>query len=66
MRKVSKELFHTTEVNKLRLWGKILERAYVNEEGVTVSAVTNEDYAATGTTPKDTGGAIDYLNAVPG
>lgn len=66
VKKVAKELFHTTEVNKLRLWGRILERAYVNEEGVTVSAVTHEDYTATGTTPKDTGGAIDYLNAVPG
>lgn len=66
LRKVSKTLFHTTEVNKLRLWGRILERAYVNEEGVTVSAVNESDYKACGAGPKDTGGAIDYLNAVPG
>jgi len=64
--KIAKELFHTTPVNKLRLWGKILERTYVNEEGVTVSAVGQSDYASCGATSKDTGGAIDYLNAVPG
>ena len=66
VKKVAKELFHTTPVNKLRLWGRILERTYVNEEGVTVSAVNKEDYEAVGAGPDDTGGAIDYLNAVPG
>ena len=62
---VSKELFHTTPVNRLRLWGRILEKAYVNDEGVVVSAVNSEDYAATGAGSGDTGGAIDFLNAVP-
>jgi len=64
--RIAKELFHTTPANKLRLWGKILERAYVNEEGVTVSAVSWSDYESTGAGPRDTGGAIDYLNSVPG
>jgi phosphoesterase RecJ-like protein len=66
LQKISKELFHTTPVNKLRLWGRILERIYVNEEGVTVSAVNMNDYEAFGVSPKDTSGAIDFLNAVPG
>lgn len=66
VQKISKELFHTTPINKLRLWGRILERTYVNDDGVTVSAVGRVDYDATGATSKDTGGAIDYLNAVPG
>lgn len=66
LRRVSKELFHMTSVNKLRLWGRILSRAYVNEEGVVVSAVKGEDYLACGAEPGDTGGVIDYLNAVPG
>ncbi len=65
VQKISKELFHTTPVNKLRLWGKILERTYINDDGVTVSAVSKADYAATDSTSKDTGGVIDYLNAVP-
>lgn len=66
LKRVSKELFHTTPINRLRLWGKIWERAYVNEAGVTVSAVNKQDYDACGVTSQDTGGAIDYLNAVPG
>lgn len=65
VKKISRELFHTTPVNKLRLWGRILEKTYVNEEGVTVSAVSKPDYEACGASGRDTGGIIDYLNAVP-
>ena len=65
-RRSSKELFRTTPVNKLRLWGKILERAYVNEDGVVVSAANKHDYETSGASSKDTGGVIDLLNAVPG
>lgn len=66
VQKIAKELFHTTPVNKLRLWGRILERAYVNEDKVTVSAVGKNDYSVYNACSKDTGGAIDYLNSVPG
>ena len=66
LKRISKELFHTTPVNRLRLWGRILERAYVNEEGVTVSAVSRNDYDACEVVSKDTSGVIDYLNGVPG
>ena len=62
----AKELFHTTPVNKLRLWGRVMERAYVNEEGVTVSAVSKHDYSVCGASSHDTGGVIDFLNSVPG
>ncbi len=66
VQKISKELFHTTPVNKLRLWGRILERTYVNDDGVTVSAASRADYEATGASSNETGGVIDLLNAVPG
>ncbi len=66
VKKTAKELFHTTPVNKLRLWGRIMERAYVNDDGVTVSAVEQSDYEACKADSNDTGGVIDYLNAVPG
>lgn len=65
-RRTAKELFGTLPVNKMRLWGRILERAYVNEDGVVVSAANRLDYEASGTSSKDTGGVIDLLNAVPG
>ena len=66
IKRIAKELFHTTPVNKMRLWGRILERTYVNEEGVTVSAVNRHDYQVCEADSNDTGGVIDYLNAVPG
>lgn len=65
LQKITKELFHTTPINKLRLWGRILERTYMNEDGVTISAVGKSDYDACDTTSHDTGGVIDYLNSVP-
>lgn len=64
-KRIAKELFHTTPVNRLRLWGRIMERTYKNGEGVTVSAVGKDDYDACGVSSKDNGGVIDYLNAVP-
>ncbi len=66
LRRVVKELFYTRSVSKLKLLGRILEKTYINEEGVTVSAVGTEDYLACGADSQDTGGAIDYLNMVPG
>lgn len=66
VKKISKELFHTTSVNKLRLLGRIFERTYVNEEGVAVSVVNKADFEACGVESGSAGGAIDYLNAVPG
>src|SRR3989338_3947514 len=66
LKRIAKELFHTTPVNRLRLWGRILEKMHVNDEGVTISAVEKSDYEACQATSHDTGGAIDYLNAVPG
>lgn len=66
LRRISKELFHTTPVNKLRLLGRILERAHKNEDNVVISAVGQDDYKACETDSGDTGGAIDFLNAVPG
>ncbi|MBT3864968.1 bifunctional oligoribonuclease/PAP phosphatase NrnA [Candidatus Peregrinibacteria bacterium] len=65
-KRTAKELFHTTPLNKMRLWGRILERTYVNEDGVTVSAVNKHDYEVTDSVSGDTGGIIDFLNSVPG
>ncbi len=66
LRRISKELFHTTPVNKLRLLGRILERTHKNEDDVVVSAVGKDDYEACNTDSGDTGSAIDFLNAIPG
>lgn len=65
LRKIVKNLFRTTPIRKMRLWGRILERAFINDQGVTVSAVNASDYLACDASTKDTGGAIDFLNSVP-
>ncbi len=66
LRSVSKHLFHTMPVSRMRLLGRILERTNVNDENVTISAVNQDDYRACESTSKDTSGAVDFLNMVPG
>lgn len=65
-KKITKVLFHTTPVSQLKLWGRILTRAHLNDKGAVVSAVTEQDLEECNAKPEDTSGAIDYLNAVEG
>ena len=59
------KLFHTTPINQMKLWGRILNRARINKKNVVSSAVTKSDLQELGLTPKDISGVIDYLNSVP-
>jgi len=59
-------VFRTAEISTLRLWGRVLEKITVTDEGGAVSAVTEADFRATGADPSSLSGAIDYVNAVPG
>lgn len=59
-------VFRTASLSSLRLWGRVLEKISVTDEGGAVSAVTEGDFRATGADYSDLGGAIDYVNAVPG
>lgn len=59
-------VFRTASLSALKLWGRVLEKITVTEEGGAVSAVTEGDFRATGADYSDLGGAIDYVNAVPG
>ena len=63
--KISKRVFQTTSVSTLKLWGGIWQRAALAGDGSVVSSVTERDFRKTGARPKDTQGAIDYLNMVP-
>ncbi len=62
---IARAQFHTMPVQQLKLYGTILERAHVNEKGIAVSALTQEDFDTTGAEPDDTTGVIDYLNSIP-
>lgn len=59
-------VFRTAKVSTLKLWGRVLEKISLTDEGGAVSAVTKGDFAATGADQSELTGAIDYLNAVPG
>lgn len=59
-------VFRTAKLSTLKLWGRVLEKISVTEEGGAISAVTEGDFRATGADYSELAGAIDYVNAVPG
>jgi phosphoesterase RecJ-like protein len=59
-------VFRTAQLSTLRLWGRVLEKVTLTEEGGAISAVTEGDFRATGADYSALTGAIDYVNAVPG
>ena len=63
---IVKNVFRTAKLSTLRLWGRVLEKISVTEEGGAISALTEGDFVATGAEYSELTGAIDYVNAVPG
>ncbi len=59
-------VFRTGKISTLLLWGRVLEKISLTEEGGAISAVTEGDFRATGADYSELTGAIDYVNAVPG
>ncbi len=59
-------VFRSAKLSTLRLWGRVLEKISLTEEGGAISAVTEGDFRATGADYSELTGAIDYVNAVPG
>lgn len=59
-------VFRTAKLSTLKLWGRLLEKISLTDEGGAISAVTKGDFAATGAHYSELTGAIDYVNAVPG
>ncbi len=63
---IAKNLFRTTPLATMRVWGKALERATINEQGVVVTVLTNNDLMEVNARSEDIAGLVDFLNAVPG
>jgi len=59
-------IFRTAKLSTLKLWGRVLEKISITDEGAAISAVTEGDFRATGADYSELTGAIDYVNAVPG
>jgi phosphoesterase RecJ-like protein len=60
------QVLRSSKLSTLRLWGRVLEKITITEEAGAVSAVTEEDFQATGAEFSELTNAIDYLNAIPG
>ena len=65
LRLIRKHIFKTTKTSTLKLWGRVMQNMYKNEEGVTVSIVTEEDFNETGAHYNELNGVVDYVNSVP-
>lgn len=65
-RAIVQNIFRTSKASTLKLWGRVLEKISLTEEGGAVSAVTAGDFRATGADFSELTGAIDYLNSIPG
>lgn len=63
---VAKNLFKTTPVRTMKVWGKAMERMTINEDGVVVTVLTQEDLKELEAKSEDISGVVDYINAVPG
>jgi len=59
-------VFRTSKLSTLKLWGRMLEKISLSTEGGAVSAVTAGDFRATGADFSELTGAIDYVNSIPG
>lgn len=62
---IIKSLFKSKSLETLKLWGKVLEKVQVTNDGVVMSVVKDEDYEQIGSTPENLSGVVDYLNMVP-
>lgn len=62
---INKSLFKNNSVSTLKLWGKVLEKAFVTSDKVVMSVIGDQDYNDVGADPDQLSGVIDYLNMVP-
>ncbi len=62
---IVKNIFRSRSIGTLKLWGKVLEKAHITENGVVMSVMRDGDYSSLGASPEQLSGVVDYLNMVP-
>jgi len=65
LRSISKEIFNTTTISTMRLWGRVLKNTYQTPDEVTMSVVSKKDFEETGASYSQMTGVVDYVNSVP-
>lgn len=65
LRGISHDIFNTTKISTMRLWGRVLRNIYRTPDRVTMSVVTLKDFEECGATYDEMTGVVDYVNSVP-
>lgn len=65
LRSISKEIFNTTKLSTMLLWGRVLRSIYRTPDGVTMAVVTQKDFDECGASYDEMSGVVDYVNSVP-
>ncbi|MBN2306902.1 bifunctional oligoribonuclease/PAP phosphatase NrnA [Candidatus Peregrinibacteria bacterium] len=65
LRGISKDIFNTTKISTMRLWGRVLKNTYQTPDGVTMSVVKQKDFEECKATYDEMSGVVDYVNSVP-
>ncbi len=66
LRTLSKEVFNTTKISTMHLWGRVFRNTVQKSDGVTMSVITQKDFQDTGADFSEIAGAVDFVNSVPG
>ena len=64
LRSLAKDIFNTTKISTMYLWGRVLKGAYKTPDGVTMAIVTQKDFDETGADYSEMTGVVDYINSV--
>lgn len=64
LRSISKDIFNTTKISTMRLWGRVLKNTYTTPDGVTMSVVTQKDFEECEASYDEMTGVVDYVNSV--
>ncbi|MFH0833951.1 MAG: bifunctional oligoribonuclease/PAP phosphatase NrnA [Patescibacteria group bacterium] len=62
---IAKNLYQSTPLPALKLWGSVLQSLRQTSEGVTLAVAQKKDFEAAGARDEDLAGVVDYVNAVP-
>ena len=65
LRSISKEIFNTTKISTMRLWGRVLKNISRTPDGITMSTVKQKDFEDTKADYSEMTGVVDYINSVP-
>ena len=65
LRSISNDIFNTTKISTMRLWGRVLRNIHRTSDRVTMSVVTQKDFEECGASYDEMTGVVDYVNSVP-